>query len=127
MNRILAAAVLVLFVSIALEHGRVTGFFRSYQLLYRNLSTAKKDYSGALSQAFPHYHKVTALREKLLEGKVSSVRLIYSGDRAVLQRVAEILYPVRVSDSAPLELHIADKDGEFLLSLNKVLDKVKAE
>ena len=100
---------------VVLDKSRVYAFSRNYQLYLERKPSAHS--SVPLKRVFPAYLELVRIRETLLHeaGRVA-VRLDYDGNRAVLQRVAEILYPIELREDAEYVLRVT-KDPDLRVSL----------
>lgn len=70
-------------------------------------------------RAFPYYNKLQTARSKLLSANVQQIA-ITNQDKAVIQRISEVLYPVKVDHNAKLEIFIDMDTGRLEVKARKV-------
>ena len=81
------------------------------------------DPSQLLSKnAFPHYGKLIIAQKKLLSNPRTREIKILNQDRAVRQRISEILYPVKVNENAALGILIDMETGRLEVAPTRKLE-----
>ncbi len=128
---LLKAAILVLFTCAAFDRNRLLASATSVYHSIVQAESTSVSLQQELRRAFPQYHEVVALRDQVLEnhGPITPDETIYlqlsfrderlREERGLQQRLAELLFPIRLSDSAKTQLLVGVEGRAFTFALQE--------
>lgn len=119
---ILASAFSFLLFLFSNAGGEVYGKFERTAAAISRMDFASRygpGYRQAVKRAYPFYWKVIRARDTIVHRGCRSVWLEGVDDQNHLERLSEILYPVRLDPKAPLKLEVSFREGTMHIRVVK--------